>query len=251
MDVYFERIAGVAERSETPERLESADLPIPNEQDVEVLATDGLDENGFPLNPMKEQDMLWFVQAARLYRPLKSCAGTARVSGLILMMAGVFTATGGVLGIVFGGLPAGAFSLVLGLLLVTLGTLERSGAARVAAAEASGPRRLFWNQITLFALIALSCGTEWNEMQQAQASGAFSLVPAGEQVPPEVAEMVAQLETIVPALAYGVFGLVIGLSLIFQGGLALYYLSRRKAIVHFHEELPPWVSETVLVIARR
>lgn len=169
MDVYFERIAGVGEAkganarrpaagqaSQAATRLELDDDGQPHDPGSEVA----LDEMGFPLSPLREQDELWFVQASQLYRPLQKCAATARASGTMMLVSGVFTMLWAAVSSAFGGLQENLVSLVIGLILVTLGFIERSSGNDISACKVSAPTRLAWNQLMLFAVVTLYCGVQ-------------------------------------------------------------------------------------------
>ena len=119
-DVYFERIAGVGERQSEPRRPKGAEgapaLTMNADMDADVgpeidlnaplQATTneaGMDDNGFPTSPLRDQEDLWFVQAAGLYSPISKGANTARTSGMIMLLSGVFTL---LLGMLFQLLPS-------------------------------------------------------------------------------------------------------------------------------------------------
>lgn len=263
MDVYFERIAGVAEPKGQGPRRPAGATPAPKsgasrlELDGDEAESHGpepvaLDENGFPLSPLRDQDELWFVQAAQLYRPLDKCAATARASGGILMTSGVLTLFFAAISAAFGGLQENLVTFVVGLILITLGLIERSAGQDVALCKVSAPSRLAWNQLMLFGIIALSCGMQMKTYQGEQAAAA--LTPEMQQQlaesNPELAGMMANLQSIGPTVVYTFFGFIVLTSLMFQGGMALYYLSRRRRIQRFHQELPPWVSRIVLTVAQ-
>jgi hypothetical protein len=44
-----------------------------------------------------------------------------------------------------------------------------------------------------------------------------------------------------PLVTYGFYGLIILLSIAFQGGMAFYYFTRKKTIDAFNEHTAPWV----------
>lgn len=239
MDVYFEKIAGVAET--TPEQ-----KPEPAKLDLAEGAHDSqrdLDEHGFPVTPMDDQDGLWFVQASRLHRPLARAAGVASFSGGMMLFSGILTLLLAVLTLVTGAGDEGIIPLVIGMIITALGWMERSSGVALAALEPKAPKRLALNQLTLFGLVALGCVMQMKD-------GVASAMSAEEtaQLPPEV---LAQLEALGPLVSMGVFGVMIALSLVFQGGLALYYLTRKRHIAILQQELPPWVTDVVAVLNRR
>lgn len=230
MDVYFERIAGVADTRPAPSPAAQA-APAPA---AEPAAPAGLDENGFPLSPLSDQDQLWFVQASRLHRPLAASASLARSSGGLLMLSGGLAALLGALGLSSGGSP---LTLVLGLVVGTLGMLDRGTAAAMSAADPAAPGKLARNQVILFALLAAG----------AWAAGLGRIpMPDPATLPPEVGGALANL----PA-ELNVLPVVLLALLAVHAPLALYHLSRRRSIAEFHGELPPWVTRIVATLAGR
>lgn len=221
--------------------------------DEEVQGTQALDEDGFPLSPLREQDELWFIQAAELYRPLARCARTARASGMLMILSGV-------LALAAGGLTMHVVTLVIGLILVTLGAIERSAAGDVARAELKAPGRLALNQLMLFGLVVLYCGAQMKSFHTAfaksgtvtEVANQLSSIPAElDPLRQELLAMLPELEPVLPKLIFGFFGLMAALSLVFQGYLAAYYATRKNKVRTFHRELPPWVSNLVTLVSSR
>ena len=231
MDVYFERIAGVADT-----RPQETHGPAPV---TSTVREDSLDANGFPLSPLKDQDHLWFVQAARLHRPLAAGSAMARASGMSLMIFGLATALAGGLGLTAGGSPV---PLVLGLVLATLGGIERGGATALAMADPAAPGKLARNQIILFSLMAAATYTSGLNKLTVPDAQALSTLPP---------ELSAPMSAMGPVLHQGLMVVVLGTLLLVQGSLAMYYLSRRKHVREFHSELPPWVARVVTTVSGR
>ncbi|MFT7463471.1 MAG: hypothetical protein ACI9EF_001815 [Pseudohongiellaceae bacterium] len=247
MDVYFEKIAGVAEPKELQQEREAA-MPerAPAPTATAPSAQQALDPNGFPLTPMSDQDELWFIQAARMHRPLARGAGLAKASGNLLIFSALFSVLIGAFGLATGDTAGGGSTLAIGLLLFLLGMSERSGGTELAALNPSAPKRLALNQVALLLLVGAGCflGT-----QDTGAAGAASIDTTG--LPPEMAsKMTAEIESLAPLLIYGVYGIMFGISLLCQGSMALYYITRRKTIEAFHEDLPPWVTDVVSTLQR-
>jgi len=256
-DVYFERIAGVGERR--PERrlpkgavsVELADvsheLPGGGEASAAPAAPAEIeiDENGFPVSPLRDQEELWFVQAANLYRPLDKGAGVARSSGLFMVLCGALTAVGGLV-------TVNMVTIVVGLIFVVLGTMERGAGNELSRAVASAPARLALNQALVFALIAIYCFAQIKGYDMstahalAEAEAQIAQLPTAEQQ-----EVARKLVNMGPRLVMLVNGGIIGASLLFQGFMASYYLGKRRRIREFHDELPPWVSGIVKTVATR
>lgn len=264
-DVYFERIAGVGERAgASPRRPEGATPAQPVGPPVLNMALDDdmgasplgagqqavpqddiqCDENGFPLSPLRDQEDLWFVQASSLYRPIAKGARIARASGLILMLGGLFTVGMGALG-------ADMITVVIGLIVGTLGWMDRGAGADLAVAKRSAPFRLALNQLLLGGLII---GCSWMTVKSVGAQAAKAMTASEAEIaelPAEMQGLARQFVEMGPNMMYMVFTVIVAATLLFQGGLALYYFTRRRKVRNFHEELPPWVSEIVTTITRR
>jgi len=257
-DVYFERIAGVGEapgQNRRP-RAQGPAGPLELEGDEAAEHPDAdehvaLDENGFPLSPLRGQDELWFVQAGQLYKPIASGAATAKASGGLLIASGVLTLLWFVLVLLGGGAVTDhAVTGVIGVTMLTIGVFERSGARGLGLARSGAPTRLAVNQLMLFAVVALWCGLQMRWVSEGAQAAAMS---------PEMAEQLSEHPGMAGAfedavsmgetIAYVVFGFMLVTSLVFQGALAAYYLSRRRRIRSFHEELPPWVADIVRTVA--
>ncbi|MCB9897890.1 MAG: hypothetical protein H6825_07800 [Planctomycetes bacterium] len=259
MDVYFERIAGVGEakganarrpmvpgQAADPARLELVDDGHVADPGAEVP----LDDMGFPLSPLRDQDELWFVQAAHLYRPLEKCARTARASGSFMLVSGIVTLLFAGISAAFGGLQENLVTLVIGLILATLGIIERSAGNDIAQCKVSAPSRLAWNQLMVFGVIALYCGLQMKGFASDPSAAALSPeVQESLASTPQFAGIADSVSSLDTMIVYSFFGFVVVTSLLFQGGMAMYYLSRRKRIQRFHQELPPWVSRIVLTVA--
>lgn len=251
-DVYFERIAGVGEapgqnRRRRPEAAPAGPLELEGDA-AEADPGDEhvpLDENGFPMTPLRGQDELWFVQAAQLYKPISSGVSTARASGGLLVASGVLTLFWfGLIMLGGGAITEHAVTGVIGLIMLTLGVFERSAAKDLALARPGAPGRLAVNQLMLFGVIALWCGLQMRGAGDGAQASAMST-----EVAAQVPEMAEQIQALESGLVYMIFGFILVTSLIFQGVLAAYYLSRRKRVRAFHEELPPWVGDIVRTVA--
>jgi len=268
-DVYFERIAGVgAHEGETPRqprgatKVQQREPPVLNmvldddpsvvEHDMDMDMVEApvaqeeveCDENGFPVSPLRDQEDLWFVQAADLYKPLAKAVNTARASGMLLLVGGVLT-------VVIGALGVDMVALVIGLIVATLGAMERSAANDLAQAKASAPSRLALNQMFVLVLVIAS---SWMTVRSIDTEAAKAMAISDEAVaelPVEAQEIARMMHGVTSSIAQGMFIAVVAVSVLFQGGFAVYYLTRRRKIREFHEELPPWVSEIVTTVALR
>jgi hypothetical protein len=57
-----------------------------------------------------------------------------------------------------------------------------------------------------------------------------------------------EIERWAPILAYGFYSLIIALSVCLQGGMALYYFTRRRHVESFNRGTPPWIRRLFIDI---
>ncbi len=188
--------------------------------------------NSSPLDEAQWQ-MLRDAQVRR--KAVLKAAGVAKFSACtMLIMAG--------LGVMSLAMDHSIESVVIVVAITVMGLIELSGAKRIAAAVPSAARDLGFNQLALLALIVIYCVVQ---MVTFSARGSSFLVsPEFRQTMtqlPSLEAMGEKLDSLAPLLVCGFYGLVILLSVLFQGGLALYYFSRRKVIQSFLNETPEWV----------
>jgi hypothetical protein len=132
------------------------------------------------------------------------------------------------------------------------GLILTAGMAIIAWNELRGRKRLLkydptsatllgWNQLALLAMIVVYCA--WSLYSSVGDTGALSAELKNYHELDQVLGNSGGFEQLYKSFTYGVYGGVIVLSLIFQGGNALYYFSRRRHIEDFIAETPAWVRE--------
>jgi hypothetical protein len=153
-----------------------------------------------------------------------------------------------------------ALSLVLGLfdhgLLLSAAVLGACGYVELAYGkklreyDPRAPLRLALNQLVLLVLVVGYAALKLKAAVSGQSSLTAEL--AGH---PELAEMLSQVDdpNVAQALdsmgemyrwgVVAVYSGLIGVALLLQGGVAAYYLSRRKHVRAFLANTPPWVIE--------
>lgn len=154
----------------------------------------------------------------------------------------------------FNGWAAGIFAVLSApfAMFSIAGFLITTGLALIAANEFRGRRGLLrfdpdassvlgWNQIALGGLIVLY--SAWMLYTNLSAGGPF----AGElEAHPELTSALDSLEgfdDLFAMIVLAVYGSVIVLSVVFQGGNAYYYFSRREYVEAYLKETPDWVVE--------
>ena len=127
-------------------------------------------------------------------------------------------------------------SIIIGLGMATIAFIELRGASRLAALDASALGTLALNQL-VFALLLFSYGgfQFWKSLY-----GESAYVQAIESTP-ELKDMLGDVETIVRTILCVAYGALMVVAVACQGGLAMYYLSRRKVVREYLAATPPWV----------
>lgn len=134
--------------------------------------------------------------------------------------------------------PVG-LALTAGIALVAFN--EFRGRKRLLNFDPSGATLLGWNQIGLLAMIVVYC--VWMMYASVNESGTVA-----EEVK-AYADLDAALGTtggfaaLFKQIVVIFYAAVIGLSVLFQGGTALYYFSRRRHVEDYLAETPEWVRD--------
>jgi len=129
---------------------------------------------------------------------------------------------------------SGAFT---GLLIVTAGIIELTGRRRLLRGDPAGMKLLVRAQLFLLAVILLYCVTRLGSFDPELAMS--NLTPELEAMLKENGIERADVGPAVQIVFYVVYSLVAFLSLLFQGGLILYYRSRTTRIREALATPPP------------
>lgn len=170
-------------------------------------------------------------QAVALHRPLARAAGLARSNARGYVLFGALTL---VVAIAFGLDPLG---LAIGAIVTGIGVAQLRAARRLAAADPSAPRALARNELLLmgaiagYAVLKLTLLRETGEDLEAQLgdTGALGV---------DIAELAQSMNTLL-------YTTVLAVTLLYQGGLALYFLRRRPALERYLAQVPEWARTTV------
>ncbi len=189
-------------------------------------------------SPLTEAHFRIVRQVVAARGPVRRAAKTARGSAFTILVVGVVS------------IPiALIFPTWLGIVVVTgictIGVREYIGAGRMRRAEPSAAAYLGSNQLAFVALIVVYCVIQMATSSPAEfGSTAISseLRTSLAQLP----EMQSSVEELIgswaPLAVYGFYSLVILLSIGFQGGLALYYFTRKRHLEAARQVTPPWVE---------
>ncbi len=188
-----------------------------------------------PLNPLTDEHFLQIRMAVEARRPVAAAVRTARFSANSTLVIGVL------------GVPVALFSpswisiaMVVGI--CTIGMIERSGVRRLRQGQPSAATFLGRNQLAFLGLIVAYCIIQMMTFSGSGASEALiskDTRSALAQLPGQ--DITGQIDTWAPLAAYGFYGLVILLSVCFQGGLALYYFTRRRHLLLIEGSTPTWI----------
>jgi len=132
-----------------------------------------------------------------------------------------------------------AIAVTIALVIVTFN--EFRGRKRLLNFDTTAATMMGWNQLGLLAMIVVYCLWSLSGMAgQADAMRAelksYSDLDAALGTGPG-------FEGMVKTISYAFYGGVIALSLVFQGGNALYYFTRRRHVEEFIVETPQWVRD--------
>ena len=119
-------------------------------------------------------------------------------------------------------------NLLIAAALSVIGLVELAGYHRTRRGEPSAAVMLALNQLALLAVIVVYC----------------SLQIAHPPKPEDLAEL-QQLGLDPASVTRLFYGLVIALSVLFQGGMALYYFTRRRALERYRRDTPEWAQRLI------
>jgi hypothetical protein len=127
-------------------------------------------------------------------------------------------------------------SIVMAAGLGAVAFMELRGAGRIRQLQAEAARVLGFNQLALGAL--LIAYAVWQIYGQLTGTGEYAQIAASD---PQLAQMLAPVEDITRMIVLGVYGGMIVVSLVAQGGLAMFYFTRAKYIRDYVQQTPAWI----------
>ncbi len=197
--------------------------------------------------PLTEAHFSLLRRAQVTREPIRKAARTARFSALTT------------LAISLAGVPVALFSpswlsTAAIMAIGAIGVVEYVGARRMRRGELSAASLLGTNQLVFMGLIVAYCVTQM--LTFSTPAGQSTLLPADlraqlaqlEGVEGVGLELGRQLDFWAPLAAYGFYSLVILLTVCFQGGLAVYYFTRRQHLREFRAATPGWVQRVFGVL---
>lgn len=129
--------------------------------------------------------------------------------------------------------------LTIGLAVVAYN--EFRGRKQLLNFDPRAAKLLGWNQLGLLAMIVVY--SLWSLYGSFGEAGALSAELKQYSDLDAALGGMNGVEGLVKQVSVAVYSTVIGLSVLFQGGNALYYFSRRRRIAEFFAETPEWVRD--------
>lgn len=181
------------------------------------------------LNPAQRRE---FEEAGRRARTIRRAAGVAAFNGWSMAVLAVCSTP-----FAFGS-PAG---LVIAIGLGLVAWNEFRGRRRLLEFDSEAAAILGWNQIALLAIISGYC--LWQTLSALAGGGPFAAEIAAN---PELRELLGSgedFDQLFRLLVVVFYGVVLALSLVFQGANAWYYFSRRRVVDAYLRSTPAWVLD--------
>lgn len=196
--------------------------------------SEGVSESAGPLS---EADYLLLRQIGLSRRPVLRAVRVARASAISTLILG------------FASMPFALFSTSLAGGLIVLGicicgVVEYIGAQRLRDGVPSATTLLGLNQLGFFVIICTYCVMQMLSMSEFTREANASLDRAMSENP-EVSNLLQALRGLIPLLSYGLYALVALASLLAQGGLAVYYFTRRRHAEALRRDVPAWAERVV------
>jgi len=187
---------------------------------------------------LSADDALLAKQAGLRVRKIRRAAGVAAFHGWSAAIASATALIGGIWS---------APALVLGIGLAAAAYFELRGRRSLVALDMRGPRLLAMNQALVAASVTVYCLWQiWNAMHEQATSPELSMLladPAMAELMPNSADFAENAAQGIRAIKVGVYGLVIVLTGIYQGVMAIYYLSRGRLLAEHFRLTPPWIAD--------
>ncbi|HMC10217.1 MAG TPA: hypothetical protein VKH44_02960 [Pirellulaceae bacterium] len=185
-------------------------------------------------NPLSATHRRELAAARERAKAIRKAARVAGFNGWTTAAAAAFSA----MFLLFDRSPV-AIAITLGLSIITYN--EFRGRKRLLNFDASAATMLGWNQLGLLAMIVVYC--LWSLLGSAGEADAVRAELKSYSDLDAALGAAGGFEGMFKTVSYGLYGGVIVLSVIFQGGNALYYFTRRRHVEDFIAETPQWVRD--------
>ena len=186
-----------------------------------------------PSCPLSDEQMQQIFDSGDRARPIRKAARFASGNGWLTLLAGFSTVP-----FAIGNIPLLTFAVLLG----AIGTHELTLRRRLLRYIPKTTRKLAINQLMLGAL--LSGYAVWMMVQSATGEGMIASTLNQDPMlksAPELAGALEGLAKLERLATIGIYLLMIVVAVIVQGGSALYYLLKGRALARFCARTPGWV----------
>jgi uncharacterized membrane protein HdeD (DUF308 family) len=169
-------------------------------------------------------------RAAELHRPIARAAAIGRKNGLSLLVFGV-------LSLLFSLPSFELVGLAIGAILTTTGIVEQRTSRRLAHADPTAPKILARNELVLMAGLLVYCVLKLTVLRETGEDLAAELGGRG--------DLLVDVEALTQSLSEVVYLTCMAVTLLYQGGMARYFLRRRTMIDAYLRESPEWARRVV------
>jgi len=178
---------------------------------------------------MSEEHLRQLAWARQVGKKVHRAAGLARFDAWTIAIFGALTFLFGI---------TDPPSAALGLIMCAVAFVEFRGCARLRALDSRAAKTLGINQLALAA--ALIAYALWRLHVEMNGPGPFAEAKAAV---PEMASMLKGWDDFAQLLAKLVYLGIIAIALGAQGGMAVYYFTRRKHIDAYRAQVPSWILD--------
>lgn len=196
-------------------------------------------------SPLEESDFERIREAVKAHKAVRRATRTALSSASVTLV------------IAFAAMP---FTLiwpsVSGLLVLAgisaVGIVEFLGYQRMRRADPSAPKMLALNQLAFLGVITLYCISQVAFFSTADIKASALSPEFRAELTKGMPDMARSTDALIdqwaPLAMFGFYSLVVLLSIVFQGGMALYYYTRRRYVDAFNRQTPAWIRRLFIEV---
>ena len=188
-----------------------------------------------PSTTMSAEEHDQLRRTAATFRPIARAASSSHKNGVGVLACGVLSV---VLSLPDFGLPG----LAIGTLLVATGVLQVRVSRRLARADPSAPKALAKNELVRMAGLLAFCVLQLTVLRGSRGADLAKQLEGTDTLGVDVAALTDSLNTLI-------YSTCIAVTLIYQGGMARYFL-RRRAMIAAYLQCPEWARRVVEDLAK-
>jgi len=187
--------------------------------------------------PLSVEDHQALALANERLKKVRRAAGVATfngwVTGFFAFCSALFLLT-----------SFGVVSVLVTIGLTIVAINEFRGRKQLVRLNPNGLKLVGWNQTFFMSMIVAYCG--WQIFKGLTGPSSFddpeirSLLQQMYSLKQEDLDLMKEMSTFLTCLIYG---LVIILTFVFQGGNAIYYFRRRRMLVQYLDQTPQWIVQ--------